>query len=165
MTENILARLFEHHNWANRRIVAACAALSEAQLDAAPRSPAMGTLRETLVHLAAAQQRYLWDLIPPEALPSGRTLDFDAVATSLSATGKALLALAQDESEPRLQTPFQTDDGYTVQPWVVMVQAINHASEHREQIKSMLTSLGVTPPDIDGWDFGHAEGALVKAAM
>jgi uncharacterized damage-inducible protein DinB len=29
-----------------------------------------------------------------------------------------------------------------------MVQSINHATEHREQIKSMLSALGVTPPDI-----------------
>ncbi len=33
-------------------------------------------------------------------------------------------------------------------------QIINHATEHREQIKSMLTALGVTPPEIDGWDYG-----------
>jgi len=36
-----------------------------------------------------------------------------------------------------------------------------HAIEHREQIKSMLTALGVTPPSIDGWDYGEAANALV----
>lgn len=35
--------------------------------------------------------------------------------------------------------------------WVIIVQAINPATEHREQIKSMLSTLGVTPPRIDGW--------------
>jgi uncharacterized damage-inducible protein DinB len=42
-----------------------------------------------------------------------------------------------------------------------MVQAINHATEHREQISSMLTALGVTPPDLDGWAYGEATGALI----
>jgi uncharacterized damage-inducible protein DinB len=42
-----------------------------------------------------------------------------------------------------------------------MLQVINHATEHREQIKSMLSSLGVTPPDIDGWDYGLATHTLV----
>jgi uncharacterized damage-inducible protein DinB len=42
-----------------------------------------------------------------------------------------------------------------------MVQIINHATEHREQIKSMLTSLGITPPSIDGWDYGDVMQALV----
>ena len=44
-----------------------------------------------------------------------------------------------------------------------MVQVINHATEHREQIKSMLSALGVTPPSIDGWDFGDATGALAPS--
>jgi uncharacterized damage-inducible protein DinB len=42
-----------------------------------------------------------------------------------------------------------------------MVQAINHATEHREQIKSMLSSLGVTHPEIDGWDYGEVTKALI----
>ena len=42
-----------------------------------------------------------------------------------------------------------------------MVQIINHATEHREQICSMLTALGVTPPDLDGWDYGEATNALI----
>ena len=48
-----------------------------------------------------------------------------------------------------------------MEPWVVMVQAINHATEHREQIKSMLSALGVTPPSIDGWDYGEVTNALI----
>jgi uncharacterized damage-inducible protein DinB len=45
-----------------------------------------------------------------------------------------------------------------------MVQAINHATEHREQIKSMLSSLGVTPPDIDGWAYGEVTNALIPVS-
>ena len=33
------------------------------------------------------------------------------------------------------------------------------AAEHREQISSMLSALGVTPPDLDGWD---CKGSGVK---
>jgi uncharacterized damage-inducible protein DinB len=72
-----------------------------------------------------------------------------------------LLALAREESSRPLKDQLQTRDGYFVEPWVVMVQAINHATEHREQIKSMLSSLGVTPPDIDGWDYGLVTNALI----
>jgi uncharacterized damage-inducible protein DinB len=48
-----------------------------------------------------------------------------------------------------------------VEPWVVIVQIINHATEHREQICSMLNALGITPPDMDGWAYGEATEALV----
>jgi uncharacterized damage-inducible protein DinB len=56
----------------------------------------------------------------------------------------------------------QEDYGYSIEPWVVMVQAINHATEHREQIKSMLSSLGITPPRIDGWAYGKVTNALIQ---
>jgi uncharacterized damage-inducible protein DinB len=70
------------------------------------------------------------------------------------------LALAKGERSP-LENPLQTTDGYHVDPWVVMLQVINHATEHREQLKSMLTALGITPPSIDGWDFGEVENVLI----
>ncbi|NLF14530.1 MAG: hypothetical protein GX597_22300 [Anaerolineaceae bacterium] len=42
-----------------------------------------------------------------------------------------------------------------------MVQVINHATEHREQINSILCSLGVTPPGLDGWSYGEAREAFI----
>lgn len=45
---------------------------------------------------------------------------------------------------------------------LVKVQAINHATEHRAQISTMLTQLGIKPPEMDGWSFGY-EGGLMKA--
>jgi uncharacterized damage-inducible protein DinB len=42
-----------------------------------------------------------------------------------------------------------------------MVQIIDHATKHREQINSMLSALGVTPPDLDGWSYGEATNALL----
>lgn len=70
------------------------------------------------------------------------------------------MELARDESKLPA-TRLQTRDEYYVEPWVIMVQIINHATEHREQIKSMLTALGVTPPSIDGWDYGEVTNALI----
>jgi uncharacterized damage-inducible protein DinB len=56
MAESILVRLFEHNNWANLRIIRACSALSDAQLDAEPQSATKGSIRLTLIHLVASQQ-------------------------------------------------------------------------------------------------------------
>jgi uncharacterized damage-inducible protein DinB len=83
------------------------------------------------------------------------------LAKAASISGDGLLALARDASSKHLKTQLRTTDGYFVQPWVVMVQAINHATEHREQISSVLTALGVTPPDLDGWSYGEATDALI----
>ena len=46
-----------------------------------------------------------------------------------------------------------------------MVQVINHATEHCEQIKSMFSDLGVMTPDIDGWDFGDFAKALILISI
>lgn len=162
MADNTLEKLFEHNNWANQQIIQACSALSDEQLDAEPHSATMGSMRQTLTHLVASQRSYLALLtLPIEERPTV-PLTFAEVQESARISGEGLLALARGEQKP-LKPQLQTRDGYLVEPWVVMVQVINHATEHREQIKSMLSALGVTPPDIDGWDFGMVTQALIPS--
>jgi len=164
MTEHRLTKLFEHNNWANEQIISACEALSVEQLDAAPASATLGSIRDTLLHLVAAQQNYLRLLTQPleqrlrERLPEP---PFDQLKQQAQNSGEALLALVQDEAGLAAKGRIQTRDQHLVEPWVVLLQVINHATEHREQVKSMLSALGITPPEIDGWDFGEAVGALV----
>lgn len=69
-----------------------------------------------------------------------------------------MLALARDEARLVGLGRQQTRDRVSVEPWVVMVQVINQATEHREQINSMLSALGVTPPDLAGWRIGEVTG-------
>lgn len=161
MSEDFLSKLFEHNNWANQQLIQACAALTDAQLDAAPQSVTKGTIRRTLFHLVDAQRYYLALLTRPVDARSDPPLAFAELAESARVSGEALLALVKDPSDPRLKGPLQTADGYFTAPWVVMVQIINHANEHREQISSMLTALGVTPPVLDGWSFGKASQAML----
>jgi uncharacterized damage-inducible protein DinB len=160
MMNEVLVKLFEHNNWANFQIINTCSALSEEQLDAEARSATAGSIHQTLMHLVRSQQGYLGILTMPVEERPEISLAFTELRESARMSGEGLLALARGEQKP-LQSHLQTRNGYTVEPWVVMVQIINHASEHREQIKSMLTALGVTPPDIDGWDYGEYTKALV----
>lgn len=161
MKENFLEKIFEHNNWANLQIIQVCLALSDEQLDAEPQSAMKGSIRLTLQHLVAAQHSYLRTLtLPLELRREAFTVEFNELQESAQKSGDGLLALARGEQKP-LTPQLQTRDGHLADPWVLMVQIINHATEHREQIKSMLSSLGVTPPDIDGWDYGIATNALI----
>ena len=161
MTDDFLVKLFEHNNWANQKIIEVCSALSDEQLDAEPQSITKGSIRRTLVHLVSSQHSYLRTLtLPVEERREAPTVDFADLKESAAKSGDGLLAVARSERKP-LTHPLQTRDGYYVEPWVVMVQIINHATEHREQIKNMVSALGVTPPDIDGWDYGFATNTLV----
>ncbi len=161
MTANFLVKLFEHNNWANFQIIQTCYVLSDEQLDAEPQSVTKGTIRRTLLHLVSSQQSYLRTLtLPLEERLDSPTVAFAQLQESASKSGEGLLALARGEQKP-LQPQLQTRDGYLVEPWVLMVQIINHATEHREQINSMLSALGVTPPDLDGWSYGEVINALI----
>ena len=158
MNTNLLERVFEHNNWANLKIAQTCAKLSDAELDADPKSVTMGSIRDTLDHLASAQENYfaMFKMTVEERRNrSGQPIENHA--ESLKISGQGLLELAKSPPQTRLQT---TDDHY-VEPWVILVQVVNHAAEHREQICSMLTELGIPVPDMDGWSYGESENALV----
>jgi uncharacterized damage-inducible protein DinB len=161
MAENIFVKLLEHNNWANDQIIQACDALNEEQLDAEPQSATMGSIRRTLTHMVASQQGYLSLLTLPVEARSRAQIQFAELQESVRRSGAGLLALIVEMSDEYLKTQLQTTDGYLVQPWVVLVQVINHATEHREQIKSMLSALGTSPPDLDGWTYGEVTNALL----
>ena len=161
MTENILARLFEHNHWANIQIIQACSALSDEQLDSEAQSATKGSIRLTLWHLIDTQQSYLSQLTSMESRFNQQApTNFAELLESAKISGEGLLALARDETSQSLKTKIQ-DDGYLIEPWVVMVAAIDHAAEHREQIKSMLSALGVTPPRLDGGAYGMVAHAII----
>ena len=164
MTANILARLFEHNHWANLQLIQACSTLSDEQLDAEPQSATKGCIRLTLWHLLDTQQAYLSQLtkltnMEPRFNWEAPT-NFAELLESAKFSGEGLLALARDETSKSLTTKIQ-DDGYSIEPWVVMVAALSHASEHREQINSMLSALGVTPPRLDGGAYGMVAKAVI----
>lgn len=161
MVEKILVKLFEHNNWANSQIIQVCSCLSNEQLDAVPQSATKGSIRRTLTHLVSSQQGYLSLLTVPVDKRHHVPPTFAELQESARNSGEGLLALVRDEPGKLPKSRLQTKDGYYVEPWVVFVQIINHATEHREQIKSMLSALGVTPPDIDGWSYGEVTNTLI----
>ena len=161
MSGHFLVKLFEHNNWANVQIIQACSALSDEQLDAEPQSATMGSIRRTLLHLVTSQRGYLSLLTLPVEARRAISPAFAELQQAASISGDGLVALAKDEPINHLKTQLQTTDGYFVEPWVVIIQVINHATEHREQICSMLSALGVAPPVLDGWAYGEATNALI----
>ena len=40
-----------------------------------------------------------------------------------------------------------------VPPGIILAQAINHATEHRAQIMTTLTQLGLEAPEVSGWEY------------
>jgi uncharacterized damage-inducible protein DinB len=114
-------------------------------------------VHDTLVHLADAEVVYL-SRIPD----SGITLEFEGdtdtlpsvamLRESLQRTGDAwreVIARWPDD----LEFTFTRRDGTEVRKTVgfSVVQAIDHGAEHRNHVRTILSSHGVEPPEIDGW--------------
>jgi uncharacterized damage-inducible protein DinB len=113
MTENFLVRLFEHNHWANQQIIKACAALTDAQLDAPPTSATYGSIRETLVHFVASQQSYLRTLtMSVEARRNPPLIEYPDVEESERMSGEAFITLACDPSGIFQPTPLRTRDQF-----------------------------------------------------
>ena len=51
---------------------------------------------------------------------------------------------------------MRRDDGSATEApiGIRLAQAIHHGTDHRSQICTALTTLGIEPPFIDVWDFG-----------
>jgi uncharacterized damage-inducible protein DinB len=72
--------------------------------------------------------------------------------------------LAQNLDPDSVLTETDEDDGYQkLAPiGIRFAQAIHHGTDHRSQICTALTNLGVQPPAIDAWDFGLHDGRVVE---
>jgi len=44
-------------------------------------------------------------------------------------------------------------DTYDAPVIVVVIQAIDHAIDHRSQIATLLSQQDIEPPDLDGWSY------------
>ena len=155
MTRSILADAFDHHVWATLRLLDVLAPLSAEQL--ATNVPGTyGSILDTARHLVGADRWYLFTLsngAVPEIVEDemGIAALRDAMEPN-AASWQQLLATSPDPDDDFV---LARDDGSESHAtWGVrLAQAVHHGTDHRSQIATALTSLGITPPDMDVWDW------------
>ncbi len=152
-----LPDFFTYSLWANLRLLDACAHLSDAQLDATTKGT-FGSVRETLMHLFAAEEGYVRALTGKIPTPRLADLmhfpDFDELRRRAERSGKELIMVAE---QGELSQILYLDGGsYEAPVIVVLIQAVNHAIDHRSQIATLLSQQDVMPPDLDGWSYHDA---------
>jgi uncharacterized damage-inducible protein DinB len=154
-THDFVSTLFQHNLWANVKLFTLCATLSEAQL-ASKVNGAYGSIRETLQHLAQSEASYLSRITTGQRLaetPDAPPPTLPELLASVQRTGAAYIAAAPTVT-PQAGVSVDWDGTPRAVPLVILLtQAINHATEHREQIMAMLTQLGVETPELDAWAY------------
>ncbi|HUQ42905.1 MAG TPA: DinB family protein [Candidatus Limnocylindria bacterium] len=160
MTKTILDDAFGHHLWGNEQVLAACAELSAAQL-MAPVPGTYGPIIATLRHLVQADSFYLWvnrgsegEMIPAE---NELTVAELREANERHAAGYRELLAGRLDAEAEVA---EHGDGwdFVATMGLRVAQIVHHGSDHRSQICTALTGLGVTPPEIDLWAYGRELG-------
>jgi len=152
-----LAAMFEHNRWANEQLLEACRGLTAGQL-ATSVDGGYGELGATLAHIASGDAFYALLLTgwrPATAWQQDEP--FPGVDELLEVVRQTGARLREAATSIDGDEPIQRDPGELIPASVILVQAINHGNEHRAQAATILTQLGITPPQIDGWHFGGFE--------
>lgn len=159
---DLIADLYRQNEWANLRLLAACRGLTDEQLDATAVG-SFGSIRTTLMHLLSAEQYYVELLGGAVDSPRFQTrspfpgLDVLEAAAKASAAGLAERARV---TPGRVIHRAEEGTAEEIDAEVILVQAVNHSTEHRSQVCTVMTVLGVTPPEIDGWTWGEQAGRM-----
>ena len=151
MSRSILADAFDHHVWATLRVLDACLALSDEQLGTTVPGT-YGSILDTMRHLVGADASYL------ELLSDGRVQPIDEDSMSLGelrpvmeANGAVWAEVIAAAGDPDRMVVRVRDDGSTSTAplGIRLAQVVHHGTDHRSQVCTALTSLGITPPEID----------------
>ena len=153
--EPAIVELFRHNTWATLKLLDACAALTDAQLDlSAPGT--FGTIRDTLGHLVRNEENYLSALTAEPVENPVRRGEFPGIAGLHERFRLSGERLAREAARVRLSDTVVRDWGgetVTVRPITLLAQAINHATEHRAHITTILGQNGIEPPVLDVWTY------------
>lgn len=164
MTRSLLADAFGHHVWATLKLLDSLADLTDEQL-ATSVPGTYGSILETAQHLVGADCGYLF-VIGSGSRPriDEEGLDVAALRAEMATNGPAWVEVLDEEIDPEEMLLRIRDDGSTLlaPKGIRLAQVLHHGTDHRSQICTALTQLGIEPPAIDVWDFGWNENRLVE---
>lgn len=164
MSRPLLADAFSHHVWATLRLLDACLPLTSEQL-ATSVPGTYGSILETMRHLVGGDASYLF------VLTGGRISEVDEARMDLrelravmESNEAAWTSLVTQDLDPDSVVVRHRDDGIDshAPTGIRLAQALHHGTDHRSQICTALTTIGVTPPEIDVWEFAAQDGRVFE---
>ncbi len=164
MSTSLLADAFGHHVWATTRLIDACLELTAEQLETVVPGT-YGSILETMRHLVGADRSYLF-VVGDGRLPEigEAEMDIAGLRAAMAAAGPGWAATLAGDLDPEAIVTRHRDDGTASHAplGIRLAQALHHGTDHRSQICTALTTLGMEPPAIDAWDFAEVDGRLTE---
>lgn len=150
-----LQAIFSHHLWANLRLFEQCGELTDKHLDSSIIG-VFGSIRDTLLHIVKAEQSYFSRIStgklyqhPVDAPP----MSVAEMIEALEVTGRGLINWVSKIQESDVVEIDWDGTPREVPKQIILNQVINHATEHRSQIMSIMTQIGIDPPDVSSWTY------------
>ena len=157
MRSSLLEAAFAHHVWATTRLIEACLDLPVEDLETSVLGT-RGPILETLRHLV------LNDTFDLFVLSGDRAFDIDdeemtlaEARATMQRNGTGWAEYVSRSLDPD-EMVHETDKSDGFQRWapvgVRLAEVLDHATDHRSQVCTALTSLGIEPPKIDVMSYG-----------
>jgi uncharacterized damage-inducible protein DinB len=169
VTPELLRTLFQYNQWADRRMLDACAALTNEQFTRDLGS-SFRSVRDTVAHLYGAE--WIWNERiagrSPSTLLSGNLFpDLASVRAKLEEMDSYYLdyvsKLTQQDLDHVIRYKGFTGEEFSNPLWQTLHQLTNHASYHRGQITTLLRQLGAKPVSTDLIGFYRERAAAARA--
>jgi uncharacterized damage-inducible protein DinB len=155
---------FAHEAWANLALIAFCERLTPEQLRATTPG-AYGSVVETIRHHidAAAwyQHRLGLERLAWEEQDES-TEDLGELRERAVEVGRRWERVFATPFDPErvIDSPPGAEPVEHIRAGVYLAQVLNHGSEHRGQVCTILTTLGIEPPELDVWAYAYATGRV-----
>lgn len=165
MSSSLLEAAFAHHVWATLRVIDTCLDLSSKELQTSVVGT-RGPILETLRHFVRGDSEYLFILTGEPAFDIGRGhIALPELRVVMERTGSGWSEFLSRPLDPdAMVREVDETDGYERSAPIGfrLAQALHHGTDHRSQICTALTTLGVEPPAIDVWNFGLDINRIVE---
>jgi uncharacterized damage-inducible protein DinB len=164
----LLLDAFRHNAWATRELLTFCRPLGPEQLDATTVGT-YGGVRQTIQHILEGEAYYWWRLWGDAPawwnkgeLPAASLPELEAWNEEMSQLWESMLTRPLD---PEAWVSDTEEDGSECRATagVIVAQTLNHGNEHRSQVNTILTTLGLEPPDVQAWAYGVAVGRHIES--
>jgi uncharacterized damage-inducible protein DinB len=163
MDGRLLRHAYGHHVWATLTLIDTCATLGPERL-ASTVPGTYGSIIDTLRHLVSADSSYLWLLSGGEVaiLDEESGADLATLRAAMESHGAVWTRVLEGDADPDGMVTRHRDDGSSssVPLGIRLAQVVHHGTDHRSQVCTALTTLGVTPPEIDVWDYAASQGLV-----
>ena len=162
MSRSSLEDAFGHHVWATLTLIDACGSLGTEQLSS-PVPGTYGSVRDTLRHIVGSDNWYLFVITQGAvARIDEDTMELSELRAAMEHHGSAWSSVLASLADPDVDVVARRSDGSEghAPAGIRLAQVLHHGTDHRSQICTGLTALGLEPPDIDVWAFGEQDGRV-----